>query len=238
MPSLTEIVYALEEEDRLIGVSNYCDYPPQAAQKEHVGDLISIDQERLIILNPDIILLSSPTQTQLAQDLKNAGFRIAMFPDPGDLEGVFAQIQSLADTLGVHQKGKLLVDSLRQVLSSIQAAESLSVYIEISNEPLMTVGSGSFLTDAFRRIGLYNIFADNPSGYTVISPEEVLSRSPQVIVFLYPGAAAAARIGWSNLPAVKAYLVFDSLPLDELQRPGPRLIAAIAQVSSIIHNAR
>lgn len=239
MPSLTEVVYALEAEDKLVGVSNYCDFPPGVGEKKKVGDLISPNQERLLVLKPDIILLSSPTQTQLATDLRNAGFRVALFPDPADLNEVFTQIQALADTLGLSQKGEALLDSLKAELASIQSEESLSVYIEISGDPLMSIGEGSYLDDAFTHIGLYNIFSDKKQGYPVVSPEQVLIRLPEVVIFLYPGGTelAAQRVGWAGLPAVKNGLVLDSLPFNELLRPGPRLIHALVVTDSLIENA-
>ncbi|MBD3285269.1 ABC transporter substrate-binding protein [candidate division WOR-3 bacterium] len=239
MPSLTEITFALGEGGRLAGVSNYCDYPPQVKDIPKAGDLINVNLERLVLLAPDMILLSSPTQTHLAGELAKSGFRTAMFPDPTDLEGVFTQIQALADTLGVPDKGRMLVDSLKQELASIPAIDSLSLYLEISSDPLMTVDDGSYLTDAFAELGLYNIFSDYSKGYAVISPEKVVIRSPQVIFFLYPDAvkSASGRMGWGDLPAVREGLVFDDLPVDELLRPGPRLIGALKTTSSIIRDA-
>jgi len=240
MPSLTEITYALGAEDKLVGVTNYCDYPPEVKTKKKAGDLISPNPERLLALNPDLILLSSPTQGQLSVDLANAGFRVALFPDPADLKGVFAQIQSLADTLGYSNQGKALVDSLKAELAAIKSTESLSVYIEMSADPLMSIGSASYLTDALEHIGLYNVFADKSQGYPVVSAEQVLVRAPDVVLFLYPDAAEAAqkRLGWSQLPAAKKGFVFDSLPVDELLRPGPRLIHALAVTDSLIQAAR
>ena len=240
VPSLTEIAYALEAEDRLVGVTTYCDYPPEVKEKKKVGDFLSPDPERLRALNPDLVLLATPTQAQLARDLRAAGFRIAIFEDPIDLDGVFAQIQSLADTLGISDRGKELVDSLKSELKKIERRSELSTYIEISEEPLISVGGGSYLTDAFERIGLRNIFSDISQGYPVIDPEEVVARSPEVILLLYPNADrrnVQKRIGWSRIPAIASNAVFDSLPIDELMRPGPRLIRGLIITDSLVRNA-
>lgn len=240
MPSLTEICYAVGAEDKLIGVSQYCDYPPQVSRKEILGDMVSVNLEKLSILKPDIILLSSPTQGQLSVDLHNAGFRVALFPDPQNLDDVMNQIQSVADTLGFHRQGKNLVDSLLQELAEMESGESLSVYIELAADPLMTIGGTSFITGSLNHIGLYNIFADKKTGYPVISPEQVLARAPQVVLFLYPdaGSQIPSRIGWEELPASRSGLIFDDLPVDELLRPGPRLPHALHIIDSLVKNAQ
>jgi len=241
VPSLTEIAYALDAEDRLVGVTTYCDYPAEVKEKQKVGDFLSPDPERLRVLRPDLILLTTPTQAQLAEDLKAAGFRIAVFTDPRNLAGVFTQIQALADTLKVSDRGKELVDSLKSELKGIEKGKELSAYIELSEEPLISVGGGSYLTDALEHIGLVNIFSDLSQGYPVIDPEEVLVRSPEVILLLYPNASRTNvlhRIGWSGIPAVSNGAVFDSLPIDELMRPGPRLIRGVAVTDSLIKHAR
>lgn len=240
VPSLTEITYALGAEDRLVGVTTYCDYPPEVKEKKKVGDFLSPDPERLRLLKPDLILLATPTQVQLARDLKAAGFRVAVFNDPRNLAGVFAQIQALADTLGISDKGKELTDSLESELKALARRKELSIYIEISEEPLISVGGGSYLTDAFEHIGLVNIFSDLSQGYPVIDPEEVVVRSPEIILLLYPNADrrnVQKRIGWSGVPAISRGAVFDSLPVDELMRPGPRLIRGLQITDSIVRHA-
>lgn len=240
VPSLTEIVYALDADDLLAGVTTYCDYPQQAKKKPKVGDFLFPDPEKLTGLEPDLVLLTSPTQVQLAQDLKAAGFRVAVFADPVDLEDVFIQIQSLADTLGVSGKGKELVDSLRSELDRIKPSRSRRTYVEISAEPLVTVGSRSYLTDAFSLIGLVNVFGDHKQPYPVIDPEQVVKLKPDVALLVYPGADRmefSQRLGWSAIPAVETGQVYDKLPVDELMRPGPRLIKALITVDSVVSHA-
>lgn len=241
VPSITEILYALEAQDRLVAVTSYCDYPPEVEKKPEVGDFLSPDPERLRAFEPDLILLTTPTQAQLAKDLKAAGFRTAVFADPTDVSGVFAQIQAVADTLGVGDRGKALLDILKEKLSALQGADTFTTYAEISAEPLVSVGGASYLSDAFSRIGLLNIFSESTRAYPVVDPEQVITSSPQVILLLYPNSNAEDvqnRLGWNNIPAVKNGMVFDSLPVDELMRPGPRLIKGLENTLTIISNAR
>lgn len=239
VPSITEIVYALGEDSKLVGVTTFCDYPPQVKEKSIVGDFLHPDPEKLKSLKPDIVLLTTPTQAQLASDLRASGYRVAVFEDPATLEGVFAQIQALADTLGVGSKGRKLADSLRASVAAIGARESLSCYVEISDAPLVAAGA-SYLSDALAHIGLSNIFSDR-RGYPAIDPEEVAKREPQVVLLLYPNAFSAkvsSRIGWAKVPAVRERMVFSNLPLDALMRPGPRLIHALIETDSVIRHAR
>jgi iron complex transport system substrate-binding protein len=239
VPSLTEVVYALGIPSRLVGVTTFCDYPPQVKEKPVVGDFLHPDPEKLASLKPAIILLTTPTQAQLAADLRAAGYRVAVFEDPATLEDVFAQIQALADTLGVGSRGRTLADSLRAGIAAIGTRESLSCYVEISDAPLLAAGA-SFLSDALERIGLYNVFSDR-RGYPAIDPEEVLKREPQAVLLLYPNASSAkvaSRMGWAQIPAVRNRMVFANLPLDELMRPGPRLIRGLIETDSLIRHAR
>ncbi|NLI99002.1 ABC transporter substrate-binding protein [bacterium] len=238
VPSLTEIVYALGAESRLAGVTTFCDYPKDALTKPTVGDFLSPDPEKLEALKPDLILVTTPTQSQLAVSLKTMGYRVAVFRDPSSIKEMLEQIESLADTVGVHEKGKRLADSLRRELASIEKRETVSVYVEISSSPLITVGK-TYITDGLEKIGLRNVFSER-EGYPAIDQEEVIKRSPRVILLLYPGASresVLSRIGWSGIPAVRERLVFDSLPLDEMMRPGPRFVGALVKTDSIVTHA-
>jgi len=239
VPSITETIYALDADARLVGVTTFCDYPLQVKSKPKVGDFLAPDPEKLKAAKPDIILLATPTQAQLASDLRAAGYRVAVFEDPATLGGLFNQIEALADTLGIAPKGKKLADSLRTSLREIGTRESLFVYVEISDAPLIAVGA-SYLSDALERIGLYNVFADR-RGYPAVDPEEVLTREPQVMLLLYPNASStkvSSRVGWSQIPAIRNQKVFSKLPLDALMRPGPRLIKALVTTDSVVRHAR
>ncbi len=240
VPSVTEIIFALNEDKKLVGVSTYCDYPDKAKKITKAGDMTSPDLEKIRELQPDLIILTSPVQKQLAKDLQNLGFNILLLDDPKDIDGVLKQIQDVADALGAEKKGRLLTDSLRNVLSLIKRTDSIPAYIELSDDPLVTVGNQSFITHALSYIGLVSIFCQSPQGYPIVNCEEIVMRSPKVVLLLYQQASCDEfknRIGFSQLRAIKDDRVYDSLPIDELMRPAPRLVHGLIVVDSIVHYA-
>lgn len=246
-PSLTEMVYTIGGDDKLVGVTAWCDWPPSARSKPTVGDYANPNWERLTALKPDLVLLIGSADSPMLARLENLGIPTAVFRSEsfediyGDLVilgaifGRQAQAQALADSL--HR----LADSLASAVEALPASRKPKVFAEIADRPLMTGNDHSFLGRLIALAGGVNIAGDMHQDYAVINPEEVIAQKPDIILVLHPGTKAEElrnRIGWSSIPAVKQGRIVDGLDLNLLMRPGPRFPQAARILFEAFHGQK
>ncbi len=239
VPSITEIIYALNAQDLLLGTTNQCDYPAAAKTVYKVGDFQAPDLERIVALKPTVVFATVPMHTRLIEKLKEMKIRVYI-SNPPDIGAVFAEIESVGAILKKEEEARHLVDSLRQQLATVPVfTDTPRVYVEISGAPLMSVGSKVFINDLIRQAGGINIFEDLKQPYPIVEPEAVVKRNPTVILILHPGAGVQdvrERIGWQNITAVQTGRVFEGLDEDLFFRPGPRVVEGIHLLARILHS--
>jgi iron complex transport system substrate-binding protein len=245
-PSATEIIFALGAEDRLIGVTDCCDYPPEAKRIEQVGGYGNPSVEKLLALSPDVVIASGVERRDLAEAVRNAGIHMLDTPirSIDELFDAFAQI---GDAVGKSRQAKEAVARMRSELDAVAArvdaplGQRPKVFVEIGDRPLMTAGGASFLNDLIARAGGVNVACDLAQAYPTINPEKVIEWDPDVIVVTemgQPGNAATQlplRIGWAGISAVKNGRVIDDICPDLLLRPGPRLIEGVKALAARLH---
>ncbi|MGQ9677887.1 MAG: ABC transporter substrate-binding protein [bacterium] len=239
VPSITEIVYALGAEELLLGTTNQCDYPIQAKEKPKVGDFQSPDMERIIAIKPDVVFATLPIHQRVIEKLRELNVRVYVSA-PVDIEGVFAEIESVGVILARAPVAKKLVADLKNRLDSLpDFTTKPKVYVEISLAPLMSVGSGVFINDIIRRAGGQNVFEKYKVSYPVVEPEAVMEANPDVILILHPLASkddVERRVGWSTIKAVQSGRVFCHLDEDLFFRPGPRLVDGVILLARLLHS--
>jgi iron complex transport system substrate-binding protein len=238
VPSVTEVIFALGAESLLVGNTTECDYPEAAKRVPKVGDFVVPDMERVLALSPGLVCLALPVHAAIAQRLGEAGIATYV-SNPTDIDGVFAEIESLGGRLGRRRQADSLVASLRARLDSIpHRPYTPSVFVEISASPLMTAGRGTFVNELLSRAGGVNCFDDSDIPWLVVEPEAVVARNPAVILILHPEARAAdvaRRVGWDAISAVQSGRVYDGLDEDLLLRPGPRIVDGIRLLDDVLH---
>jgi len=236
-PAVAEIVFALGCGDRVVGVSDYTAYPPEAKAKESIGGWANPNRERLLVLKPDIIVSQGRHET-LAAFAVEYGIRFHTVK-LDTLADIHAAIASIAEALGVADRGKDLNEDIRTRIAAVRAktdnAPPKRVLLLFGRTPgsltgLGTVGPGTFLDDMIRIAGGTNIFADAKGAYPQVSKESLLVRKPEVIMEVNPGGLdentiALLRADWRELPDLPAvrndrihYLTNDCLLI-----PGPRV---------------
>jgi iron complex transport system substrate-binding protein len=234
VPSVTEIIYALGQEKQLAGNTTFCDYPEAAKLIPKVGDFSNPSVEKIIGMKPVLVFATLPEQSAVVAKLQKLGIKVVI-SRPTDIDSMFREIISFGRLLGAETRARLLVDSLRKVLAAIPVRALRSrVYVEISGQPLMSVGKGTFLNEAIERAGGANIFADVGKEYPVVTQEQVIARDPEVVIILHPQASRAEflqRIGWQGVSAVGSERVFDDLNPDLVMRSGPRIVAGIEELA-------
>ncbi len=185
-PNLTEIVYAVGAGDRLVGRTKYCDYPPEAKNVAEIGDTMTPSIERIIALKPQIVLVSTASQLEaFTKQLDQQ--KIAVYvTDPHSLEEVFRSIATLGDLFGTRAQAATLVADLRRRTAIVEAklheSKPVSVFYQLSGEPLYTIGRESFLTDLIQRAGGTSVTANVSGAFPRYSDEAALAGAAFVIV--------------------------------------------------------
>ncbi len=240
-PAHTEILFALGLGDKVIGVSNWCNKPEEALDKEKVGDAFSLDKEKLVSLQPDIVFIPGSKDSPQVKEIEDLGIPVYV-SNPASVSEVFDEIKRVAEVTGVEDKGQQLADELQNELDGVkqklEAYEGSKVKVLILVDPeLWTVGPGSFMDEVVALAGGENAIADVDMQYLQVSMEEVLSRDPDVILVTVPEdqcAALAERPGWTDLRAVKEGRVY-YVDGDLVSRPGPNIVEAIKEVAGYLY---
>ncbi len=231
-PAMTEIIYALDAEASLVGVTTLCDYPPQARNKPKVGDFSNPSLERIMGLHPTLVIVHLPEQRRIQDRLER--FDVDIFAsETRTLADMYAEIRKLGMLLNRSQQAESLVHAMQADLQPISPALKKRVYIELSPRPLITVGAGSFLNELIELAGGQNIFSDLDKDYPIVQQEEVIRRNPEIILVLHP-VAVGSRTGWENVDALKYDRVYADINQDHLMRPGPRLVEGFNTLREIV----
>ncbi len=237
-PSCTEVVFALGCGDRLVARTAFCDYPEEAKKIPTVGGWTTANIENVLALNPDLVLTSTFLQDQIVETLRNHGISVC-HTDPRTLSEVLDSFETIATTLGVSGRGRVLRERTESELSSLQATSyQLQARVYAEEWPSPPMGSGNWVPDLIRLAGGVSLLPGGEPSRTV-TLEEVAAFDPDIILLNYCGMAPVpaerqialvqSRAGWGALRAVRAGRV---VALDDslLNRPGPRLVAGTQQI--------
>ena len=252
-PSITEVLFALNLSDRVIGVTRYCDYPPVVNEMKENGSLTVIggywdpNIEVIISLQPDLVIgySSVPSHVDIADRLEAMNISV-MLLDPHNLTDVFDNIILIGRATGKLGEARELVDQLEarvsNVVEKVSGLPKVKVYYELWFNPLMSVGPGTFIDSLITMAGGENIFHDAATQYPIISSEDVITRNPDVIIL--PDSymtdynvsidQITSRPGWSAINAVKNNRIC-FIDEDLLVRPGPRLVDGLEKLAAYIH---
>jgi iron complex transport system substrate-binding protein len=246
-PSLTETLYALGLEDRLVGDTDYCDYPPDAQKKPKVGGAINPSLEQIAALHPDLVLVTKDlNRLDTVRALDTLGIPSYSTDSAHTVDGIISSTEKLADVLGASQAGKVVGDDLQRRLATLQAKLSsvppTHVLFVVWTAPLISAGKDTFIADALRKAGAVSI-VDSTQDWPQMSLEEVVHLQPDYLVFAASHSEAAARDfdtladrpGWHLLDAVhnRHYAVIS----DAINRPAPRIVSAIEDLARQLHPA-
>ena len=242
-PSITETLYALDLGSKLVGDTDYCDYPPDAARKPHVGAVLNPSVERIVALKPDLVIGSAEAnRRETADELANLGIPLYGLSDRA-LADVLRSIRDLGALLRCQDRAETLASGLEQRIEAVErrvdAAPRPRVLFVTWYQPLITVGRQNFIADVIRRAGGAPISDDLRGEWPRLSVEAVLERDPDVI--LVPQSQSFSPTldrfrqlpGWSDLRAVKGGRVY-SVP-DTIIHPSPRLVDALEAVARLLH---
>jgi cobalamin transport system substrate-binding protein len=235
-PSVTETLFALGLGDRVVGVTSYCDYPPEATAKEKVGDTLRPSVEKIVALRADLVVASTASQLeQFIRKLDELDVPVYV-SNPRRVGEVAQAIEHIGALTGTSERARELSDSLQKRLADIdarvRAAPRPRVLILLSTEPLITAGGTTFLNDLVERAGGRSISAAETAEYPQYSLETAVAARPEVIFLQAQDARLPDRL--KETPAARTGRVFhvdDNLML----RPGPRIVEGLEQMAAAIH---
>ena len=242
----TELAFALGCGERVVGVSGYAVRPPEARKKPKVSAFSTAHVERIIALQPDLVLGFSDLQAEIARDLVRAGIAV-LITNQRTLEETFRAMMIVAGTLGEQSAGERLVGEMRAQLDAIREAHAgrppVRVYFEEWDEPM--ISGIAWVSELIELCGGKDIFAGLRGGQSaserIVTPEQVIAARPEVIVASWCGKKArlekiAARPGWHEIPAVQFGRIHEIKAPDILQ-PGLSLVHGARHLSEIIRAA-
>jgi iron complex transport system substrate-binding protein len=241
-PNLTEIVYAVGAGDRLVGNTDYCDYPPEAKRVAKVGDTIHPSIERIIALKPQVVLVSTASQLEVfTKQLDQQGIAVYI-TNPSSLEQIFSTIVAFGEMFGAPEKAARVAGDLRKrsdaIVTALAGVTPVRVFYQVEGEPLYTIGREAYLTDVVKRAGGVSVTADVPEAFPRYSDEAALSAKPEAIILPSGGSMGTANSSVANplrnSPAVLNNRVH-KINHDLLSRPGPRLIDGLEALAHALH---
>lgn len=241
-PSNTEILFAIGAGDAVIGVTTYDDFPLEVLEIEKIGDFNGINLERIIELQPDLVVNYGDGITEETQRLVEAGITIVGF-EPESIEEIVETINRIGVLTGKSKEADALVKEMlnkeAELLVKIEGLDKKKVFYEIWHEPLMAAGPGSFVDQLITLAGGTNIASDAESEYPQFDLEQLIERNPEVYLTAndLPEKTADSikqRPGFENLDAVKNNQIY-LLDGNILSRPGPRIIQALELLIEAIH---
>jgi iron complex transport system substrate-binding protein len=243
-PSITEIVYALEQEHRLKGVTRYSDYPGEAKKLPRIGSYVRLDIERIVALNPDLCIAIKDGNPKEVIDRLDA-LRIPVYVvNPHNLDTILATILEIGAILNAGHRAKTLTTSMRSRIQRVKSRIAQvnyrpRVFFQIGISPIVSAGTDTFIHELIEIAGGKNL-AEGRIAYPRFSREQVLALEPEVFII----TSMARQAGfeqvktewrrWPNIPAVRDDRIFlvDSNLFD---RPSPRLVDGLELLTGLFH---
>lgn len=246
-PNITEILYALGLADKIAGVTRYCDYPPQAAEKEKIGGMVDPNLEKIEALHPDLIIAFRGNPVGILNKLRNLRFPVFVLDIGNSLEALYLIIEKIGRLTRSETEAarvlELLQKQARDIRDALKDVRSRPrVFLALHGQGLWTCGRDSYLTDLLDKAGADNVAGRMPRRWLNLNREQLIHENPEVIVILARDAAGfrKAKLGLeadSRLKTVGAIQSGRIHFLDEniASRFGPRLLYALRDLAAILH---
>lgn len=206
-PSLTESLYLLEMDHKLVGCTTYCVKPPAAKQKQKIGTLVKFNLEMIVALKPDLVLAMEFSDAKTMEKLRNLGIRVEQFPSPKNFNVLCQSFIRLGGIVDRETMARAMVEKAKGEVAAIrkrtQSAKQLKIFWQLGAKPLFSATKGYFTNDYIIYSNGINIAGDATSG--IFSREEVLRQNPDVIIIVSMGIAVESeKQEWKRFAAINA----------------------------------
>jgi iron complex transport system substrate-binding protein len=240
-PNLTEILFSIGAGDKIVGVTNYCNFPPEAVAINKVADLVSVNYEALAVANPDLVIITVEGNSKESFDkILSMGINVFV-SNPRNLDGILKSVKDFGAITNNVQKADSVVDYISTKIDSLHKSVShkskQKILFLLSISPLISAGENTYLNNVIELSGGENICAENQISYPVLNREEVLAKKPDYILLpndLITNPAEVLKVypEWKVLPAAKSNRI-KLFNADLLQRPATRVAEAVEEIINI-----
>lgn len=243
-PSVTEVIFALGQDHRLKGVTQFSNYPSQALSLPRVGSYVHLDVERIVALKPDLcVAIKDGNPIDAIRRLENLNIPVYAV-DPRNLDKVMEMIEDIGQLLNAAQQAEMIVKNMKERVKKIkskvsQVQERPKVFFQIGVAPIVSVGTNTFIHELITLSGGYNLTQGSVT-YPRMTLEQVLAMAPDVIVItsMTRGhsfeAVKAQWKRWEGIPAVKNNRIY-IVDSDIVDRPSPRLVDGLEMLADYIN---
>lgn len=239
-PSITEMLFYLGLGERVVGVTDFCDYPPEVKARSRVGLLSNPDIEKIITLKPDIVFATTEgNRADTVHTLEKVNINVYVF-SPHNMEDILREILAIGEITGhegiAREKVTELEERIRRIKGMARDRKKIKTLFLLSITPLISAGRGSFINDLIESAGGINILASSVIPYPRVDMEILISMMPEVIIVTSDmiESLSSLKDWWKKIPAVKNHRIY---PVDSniIKRPGPRVVDALESIYKYLH---
>ncbi len=248
-PSNTEVLYACGLGDKVVGVTTFCNYPEEVAEKEKVGGFSDPSVEKIVELNADLVLATTIHEKYL-EEMENLGLTVLVL-NPGTVEDVMAEIKLVGEITGNVEEAEQCVSEMKAKIDKVQTAledlpdeDRVRVFYLLWDDPIMTIGPNALLHEIITLAGGVSVSSDADTDYPTYSLEVLVEKDPEAIIFTVMGSGGGidaenlkTQAGWSGISAIKNDRVY-GIDDDLMSRPGPRIADGLVEVAKALYPDR
>ena len=246
-PNITEILFSLGLDQEIVGVSIHCNFPEKAKTRTRVGSYISLDFEKIVSLKPDLIIGTGTGNTKdMVDRLETLGFPTYII-FPRNFDGILTSVRHLGQIVAKERESLVIARNMesrrKAIIDLTRDLPRPRVFMQIGEVPRVTVGKGSFADDLIFLAGGENVAAEEEKMYPRWGMEEVLKRSPEVILIssMNPKGNYEKVVQewsrWKMIPAVQHGRIH-LMDSDLIDRPSPRIIEGLEEMARLFHPER
>jgi iron complex transport system substrate-binding protein len=246
-PANTEILFALGLGDKVVGVTDYCDYPDEAKAKDKVGDFYGPSIEKIIALDPDVIFATGGIQVEAVQQLESLG-QVVVAVNPGNIDEIMQAIELVGAVSERKEKADQITTDMRHRIAKVQKTlaavpreqiPDAFVLVWIEDSRLFSAGPGTFVSSIISLAGGSNVADDTGVEYPQYSSEKLMEVNPEAIISTAHGYSNPEDVKkvlrLDNLKAVRNNQVYIVEDADLLTLPGPRIVQGLELTAHFLH---
>jgi len=243
-PIITEMIYLLEADQQLIANTTYCVVPEAAKTKEKIGSMIQMNVEKIVSMQPDLVLASPLSKEKQLKMLENLGVNVSRVANPQTFAGICELTINMGKVLGKEENARKVVEAVKKdVEATLAVTRTLPpkrVFMQIGIKPLKTANSETFVNEYIEYAGGINIASTEKT--LVYSREKVLRENPDVIIIATMGSSKTAgekeKSSWMRFQSIKAVQNSEIYILDPDMVCSPTAVTfakALRQIAQILH---
>jgi len=243
-PGITETLYALRLDNKIVGVTTFCDWPAATRTKPRIGGFTNPSIEKIVSLKPDLIIATADgNRKDTVRQLERIGLSVYV-TNPSDTNGILRSILYIGGITNREQDAGELVEKLQKRLNNITMQISHKskprVFFQIGLEPVITAGKGTLINEVIERAGGVNVAGLDTARYPRYSAEGIMGAAPEIILFVpmvNDKEFTAGKIFWQKfkgIPAVEKNRIYP-INTDLISRASPRIVDAIEKMALIFH---